>query len=182
MPNLLKNDPVAGFIVPDDVEVLDVMGPRIQLLVLPEDGRPEPSVMRGTVPPGAVIPLHSHDDPETFIAVSGEIEALVQAPAGFQWTRIQAGDIFHVPGGAKHAFRNQGQEPYVSIVVSTPRMAEFFRQIGTPITAGLQPPVPPDERVEGLLEAAARLGYWIAGPEENAAVGLHASVSRPEVA
>jgi hypothetical protein len=37
---------------------LDVMGPTIEFLVPPADG--EPCVMRGTIPSGAAVPLHSH--------------------------------------------------------------------------------------------------------------------------
>jgi hypothetical protein len=32
--------------------------------------------MRGTVPPGVVIPLRSHPDPETFVQIAGDIEGL----------------------------------------------------------------------------------------------------------
>jgi uncharacterized RmlC-like cupin family protein len=32
---------------------------------------------------------------------------------------IGPGDIFHVPGNAKHAFRNRSSEPAVAIIVTT---------------------------------------------------------------
>src|SRR4051812_42587270 len=97
MPDSTSNEPVAYSIGLQDVEILDVMGPQIQLLV--QSGADHaPSVMRRTIPPGATIPLHSHDDPETFIAISGEAEGLIQSADETRWTWIRAGDIFHVPG------------------------------------------------------------------------------------
>ncbi|AZN99804.1 cupin domain-containing protein [Mesorhizobium sp. M9A.F.Ca.ET.002.03.1.2] len=69
----------------------------------------EPCVMGGTVPPGVTVPLHSHADPETFIQISGEIEGLSQSPEGFVWVSIRPGDIFHVPGGAKHLSKPVGR-------------------------------------------------------------------------
>jgi quercetin dioxygenase-like cupin family protein len=171
MTDAMRHDPVAYSANPLDAETLDVMGPHIQFLVEPRADH-APSVMRGTIPPGTVIPLHSHDDPETFIAVSGEVEGLIQSADEFRWIRIRAGDIFHVPGGAKHAFRNRSHEPYVTIVVSTSRMAEFFRVIGTPVAPGALPAASSEVQVQGFLESAVRFGYWIGGPEENAAIGL----------
>ncbi|MER8671192.1 hypothetical protein NKH45_29175 [Mesorhizobium sp. M1156] len=56
------------------VETFDVLGPVVQFLTPPRDG--EPCIMRGTVPPGVVVPLHSHADPETFIQIPGEVEGL----------------------------------------------------------------------------------------------------------
>jgi len=32
--------------------------------------------MRGTLPPGVVIRLRSHPDPETFVQIAGDIEGL----------------------------------------------------------------------------------------------------------
>ncbi len=72
----------AGHLVdPRNVETLNVLGPVVQFLTPPRAG--EPCVMRGTIPPGVTVPLHSHADPETFIQISGEIEGLSQSPEGF---------------------------------------------------------------------------------------------------
>src|SRR5918997_85826 len=51
-------------------------------------------LMRGTIPPGVVVPLYSHVDSETFLQVSGEVEALVEAEDGFDWVWVRAGDVF----------------------------------------------------------------------------------------
>lgn len=47
--------------------------------------------MRGTIPPGVVVPMHSHPDPETFLPLSGELEGLVVSPEGFAWGRDRPG-------------------------------------------------------------------------------------------
>jgi quercetin dioxygenase-like cupin family protein len=149
---------------------LDLLGPTLQLLTPPDAGDDAPCLMRGTIPPGVVIPLHSHPEPETFLAVSGEIEGFSQAGDGEgRWLRIRPGDVFHVPGGAKHAFRNVGGEPAVSLAVSTCRLARFFTEVGL----RSPPPGPPSAaRLQHFLDVADRYGYWNATPEENARIGL----------
>jgi quercetin dioxygenase-like cupin family protein len=86
---------------------LDVLGPTLTMIT-PADARDDaPCVMRGTIPPGFAIPLHSHPDPETYLAVEGEVDALVEEPGTFAWVRIVPGAILHVPADAKHALRNR---------------------------------------------------------------------------
>jgi quercetin dioxygenase-like cupin family protein len=157
---------------PRTVETLDVLGPAVQLLT-PPGGDDEPCLIRGTIPPGVVVPLHSHPDVETFVAVSGAVEGLVDADRGARWVRIGPGDVFHVPGGARHAFRNLGREPAVSLIVTTGRIGRFFRDIGTPAGRDGASAWPPSvEALERLLRVAERYGYWNATPDENAAIGL----------
>jgi HD-GYP domain-containing protein (c-di-GMP phosphodiesterase class II) len=93
-------------------------------------------------PPGVVVPLHSHPNPETFIPVSGEAEGLVHSADVVRWVPIGPGDVFHVPAGARHAFRNRSREPAVATVVSTARIGRFFREVGTPVGPGAPTRVP----------------------------------------
>ena len=82
-------------------------------------------------------------------------------------------DVFHVPGGAKHAFRNTGSQEAVMMIASTARLGRFFRELGAPITPGSPPPEPLSaDRVQRFLATSARYGYWNASPEENARVGI----------
>jgi uncharacterized RmlC-like cupin family protein len=120
----------------------------------------------GTVPPGAVAPLHSHPDPETFIAV-GEMEGLAVQGSEFAWTRIRPGDVFHVPADAWHAFRNRGAAPAVAFIVTTSRLGRFFEELANAVSGP-----PSAETVTRFLEIADRYGHWNATPEENAAVGI----------
>jgi quercetin dioxygenase-like cupin family protein len=154
-------------------ETLDVVGATVQFLSPPEQGELAPCVLRGTIPPRGIVPMHSHADPETFIAVAGEVEGLVHSGEAFQWVPVAPGDVFHVPGGVKHAWRNESAEAAVSLIVSTAKIGRFFREIGTPLAAGSTVAGPPSEdAIKHFLETSERYGYWNATPEENAAVGL----------
>jgi quercetin dioxygenase-like cupin family protein len=166
----LRKNRTAHLVDLGDAETIDVLGPTIQFLTPPTAGDNEPCVMRGTIPPGVSVPLHSHRDPETFLMVSGEVEALTEADGGFTWVRVRPGDIFHVPGGAKHAFRNEARAPAVMIIASTCRIGRFFREVATP--AAVRPGPPSPEAIRHFLEVAEKYGYWNAGPEENAEVGI----------
>jgi quercetin dioxygenase-like cupin family protein len=144
----------------------------VQLLSELETDDRRSRVMRGTIPPGVVIPLHSHADPETFFVLSGEVLGLADAEA-VTWLRIGPGDIFHVPGGVKHGFRNRGSEPAVMLLISSANMYRFFREIGTPVRPGARLAGPPSAAtMQRFLEVSERYGYWNASPEENARVGI----------
>jgi quercetin dioxygenase-like cupin family protein len=164
---------IAHRVDPTSLETLDVLGPRVQFLTPLEGGAEEPLVLGGKIPPGVVIPLHSHADPETFITLSGRIEALAEGDGRFDWTEIVPGEVFHVPGGAKHGFRNPGTQPAVQIVLTTQRLGRFFREVGTPVEPGAGPTrAPSAQELARFLDVARRYGYWNASPEENARVGI----------
>jgi len=139
------------------VDTIDVLGPTLAFVTAPDGNDDGPSVMRGAIPPGGVVPLHSHADPETFLMVSGSVEGLVDADLG-RWQRIGPGDMFHVPGDARHAWRNASVDPAVMILVSTNRIGRFFQEVAT--------------GPERFLEISERYGYWNATPEENAEIGV----------
>lgn len=150
-----------------DIEAVNVLGPVIEFLTPPSAGTP--CTMRGTIPAGVVIPLHSHADPETYVVESGAAEALRDSERGYEWVSLRAGDVLHVPGNAKHAFRNTTDAPAIMLVISTAKIGRFFREIGTPVGA---PPPSAAAVLQRFLETAARYGYWNATPEENARVGI----------
>ncbi|CAN7235145.1 cupin domain-containing protein [Bradyrhizobium sp. LjRoot220] len=168
-----QNAPKAHVVDWRGFERLDIMGPVIQFLSPPDGKGASPCILRGVVPPGVCIPLHSHDDPETFIQISGELEGLSESDGKFAWSRMRPGDVFHVQANAKHAFRNRASEPAVSIIVTTAKLAGFLRDIGIPTTEdAANPGAPSPERISQFLALAERLGYWNAGPDENARLGL----------
>jgi quercetin dioxygenase-like cupin family protein len=141
-----------------DVEALEVLGPTVRVLT-PLDGPADaPCVLRGTIPAGGFVPLHSHPDPETFIGGEGELFGF----DGEAWVRVGAGQVFHVPGGTPHAWRNDGPATEMTIV-ATVRMGRFFREIAGP---------PTPEALERFAATAARYGHWNASPEENLRIGL----------
>ena len=72
-------------------------------------------VLRCSLPAGAVVPMHSHSDRETFYVVSGNLDAL----NGDRWEKLGPGDVFDVRDGAKHAWRNSSQLAASMICVTT---------------------------------------------------------------
>jgi quercetin dioxygenase-like cupin family protein len=128
-------------------------------------------VMRGTIPPGVSVPLHNHEDVESFYLLSGEAEALVQTESGLQWQTLRPGDFIHFPGRVKHAWRNPSSEPVSTLIICTPRLGRALEEMerlknecGTPFAS--------QAAFRRLLEICDRYGYWLGSPEENAAVGI----------
>ena len=120
-------------------------------------------LIRCTLPAGAVVPMHSHADRETFYVVSGSINAL----RGDRWEELGPGDVFDVRDGAKHAWRNSSQLAASIICVTTTKMARFLQEISSSAAGSL-----PEEQVRRFLKLVQANGYWLASPEENSAVGL----------
>jgi quercetin dioxygenase-like cupin family protein len=170
MPSSISEQ-LAHLVRPDQAHTIDVLGPTIQYVTSPaETGAP--CVMRGTIPPGVSIPLHSHADPETFVMLSGSVEGLVFRDKDFEWIRLFPGDVFHVPPNAKHAWRNTGQNPAAMIIVSTSRLGRFFQELGKPVQPAASARSPSRDEIARFLQTAERYGYWNATPEENARVGI----------
>lgn len=151
--------------------VTNVLGPTIEFLTSPDEQGAVYCVMKGTMPPGAVVPLHSHPDFESFWLISGAVLALSEREGGFDWLSVRPGDFLHVPAGAKHAFRNTSKDPAVALITTTPGLARFLQEVGRPTEGGGQSP-PAAEDMQRLAAAAAKYGHWLGSPEDNAAVGI----------
>jgi quercetin dioxygenase-like cupin family protein len=154
---------------------LDLFGPTVEFLTSPHDAGIDFCVLKGVIPPGVSVPLHSHPDTEDFLVISGEVQALRQSAQGYEWIEAKAGDYLHVPGGTRHGWRNVSSEPLVAFIITNRILAQFFQEAGRPIAATHKP-----ETIEDLAPLLARFeavsvkyGYWNATPEENAAVGIH---------
>jgi quercetin dioxygenase-like cupin family protein len=152
--------------------ILDVLGPIVEILTPLDAPDDAPCAIRGTIPPGVSVPLHSHPEPETFVAQSGTVEGLARSGARLDWVHVAPGDVLHVPGDTPHAWRNQGAEPAVTIIVTANRIARFFHEVGTPVAEVPAPGPPTPAAIERFLAVAERYGYWNATPEENAAIGI----------
>ena len=77
-----------------------VLGVLLQFLSTPEQINDQISVMRGTVPSGVVIPLHSHADPEIFYVLDGSLEVFQAEGPSEGWRTINAGTSFLSPAMA----------------------------------------------------------------------------------
>jgi quercetin dioxygenase-like cupin family protein len=162
----LEKNPTTG-------QVVDLFGPTVEFLTSPQDEHNDFCVLKGTIPPGGFVPLHTHADTEDFLILSGSMEGLRRDPQGYKWISANAGDYIHKPGGAQHAWRNVSRAPAVSLMITTPKLGRFFQEVGRPVTGTPLPPTP--EELARFAAVSARYGYWNATPAENAAVGIQMS-------
>jgi quercetin dioxygenase-like cupin family protein len=151
---------------------LDVFGPTIEFLTLPEEMDGSYCVMMGTIPAGVSVPLHSHPDLESFFLISGTVDALSHDGEKFEWLAVKPGEFVHVPSNAKHAWRNISSEPALQLITTTPKLGRFFQEIGRPVTPGVPLPPPTPGALQLFLRVAAKYGYWLGSPAENAAIGI----------
>jgi quercetin dioxygenase-like cupin family protein len=127
------------------------------------DGDDDYCVMLCTLPPGVVVPLHSHSDHETFYVLSGSPDAYI----GDHWETLGAGDVFDAQDGIRHAWRNSSKAFVSMLCVTTMRMGRFLRDVA--VDSGSE-----DQQAQAqrFLKLVQEHGYWLASPEENAAIGL----------
>jgi quercetin dioxygenase-like cupin family protein len=148
-------------------DTIDILGPQIRFLTPLVDDPDEYCVISSVLPPTVVVPLHSHPERETFLILSGALDAF----DGSAWSTYRAGEVFDVPGGVKHAFRNTSAAPVSVVLVTRTSMGRFFRSIGR--RAADVPPGPPAaEAIEAFMTAANQHGYWLGSPAENAEIGI----------
>jgi quercetin dioxygenase-like cupin family protein len=115
--------------------VLDVLGPTVEFLVLPSESEDRYCVLKGTIPPEASVPLHSHPDDQSFFLLSGVVQALEQGQDGFEEVTMNEGDFRHVPQQVRHAWKNRTNELAVAVIVTTSRLRRFFQEVERPIAA-----------------------------------------------
>jgi quercetin dioxygenase-like cupin family protein len=131
------------------------LGPQIRFLTPLVSDPDEYCVISAVVPPNVVVPLHSHPERETFLILSGALDAF----DGLAWRTYRAGEVFDVPGGVKHAFRNTSAEPVSMVLVTKTSMGHF----SGPAAA---------EAIGAFITAAIQHGYWLGSPAENAEIGI----------
>ena len=71
--------------------VLDVLGPTVEFLVLPSERAGDYCVIRGSIPPGVSVPLHSHPDNETFFSAVRQCLSSGAAKECFQVDKYERG-------------------------------------------------------------------------------------------
>jgi mannose-6-phosphate isomerase-like protein (cupin superfamily) len=106
-------------------EALDVFG--AGLVVKADPARFGGLVAEHLVPPGYMVPPHTHDrDDELFFMLEGALTLL--GPSGEE-RRIGLGDTAVLPRGSVHGFRNDGPMPARCLVLVTPGLQaiEMFR-------------------------------------------------------
>ena len=167
-----KTGSFARVVQQGDRSVFKVLGASIEFLVGPRADDEAPCIIRGTMPPGVSLPIHSHRAVEVFFILSGIIEVLIEDGGKMSWVEASAGNLIEIPSKAKHAFRNSSQHPVVNLLYTTSEHGRYFQEIGNPATSGESVSPPGPDEIQRLLKTAHRYGYWFATPEENASVGI----------
>jgi quercetin dioxygenase-like cupin family protein len=147
-------------------------GTFFEFLASPAETGSEICLIRGTIPPGVAVPLHSHSDVELFYVLEGSLEAFQFGNGSRGWVRFGPGDIVSISGNTKHALRNSSPVPTTMVLVTTSKLFSFFHEVSKPADRDRAEKPPTPEEIEKLFETAARYGYWMGSPEENAAIGL----------
>ena len=156
-----------------DKQVFNAAGVFLQFLASPEQVGDAICLIRGTMPSGVVVPLHSHKDLELLYVLEGTLEVYrsSEGPAG--WTEAAAGDVVVIRSNVKHALRNGSSLPVTLALVTKSQLYAFFRELAKPFDSNERPTPPTPEETQELFAVAAKYGYWLASPEENASIGLY---------
>lgn len=147
-------------------------GTLFEILVSPEEVGDGVCFIRGTMPPGTAVPLHSHSDWEFFYVLEGSIEIFQSKDGMSGWRTVAAGAAAAVPPNIKHAARNTSALSASMVLVTTSKLSKFFGDVSKPFDPERRPSPPMPEEIETFVATAARYGYWMASPEENAAIGI----------
>ena len=153
-------------------QTFDIFGVQLQFLTAPEQNNGKVSLYRGTLPPGIVVPLHSHPEPEVFYILEGSLEIYRESHDQQGWSTSRAGDVVAVPPNVKHALRNLSSSPATTLLITQEKLYGFFREVARPLKG--HPTAPPSpEEMQHLFVAASKYSYWMGSPEENAAIGIN---------
>jgi hypothetical protein len=88
------------------------------------------------------------------------------------WQTVTAGEAVSIPGNLRHALRNTSPSPITSIIVSKQELYSFFRELARPFDPNRPPAPPTPEEMQQLFSVAEKYEYWLASPDENAAIGI----------
>lgn len=153
-------------------QVFNAAGVLLQFLASPEEVGDAICLIRGTMPPGVVVPLHRHEEPELLYVLEGTLEVYRSNEESAGWTAAPVGDVVVIPGNVKHALRNGSSLPVTLTLVTKSELYAFFRELAKPVDPNLRLTPPTVEETQELFAVAAKYGYWLASAEENAAIGL----------
>ena len=89
-----------------DPQLFDVLGGCVRFLASPDDTDSDHGFLQCVLPPGVVVPLHKHDDPESFYIVEGEMQLFYDDGENAEWKIVDTGELAGFPGSVKHAWWN----------------------------------------------------------------------------
>lgn len=151
----------------ENIEVIDIfVGPKLTYLTPRSSAPDDYCLMKVEIPAGVTVPVHSHEDRETFYILAGELDGLT----GTEWATFLPGMVLDVKNGVRHALRNTSLASTTLLMVTTMKMGQFFRDVGRPHAPGLPPPTPANLQHFGTI--SSEYGYWIGTPADNLGVGI----------
>jgi quercetin dioxygenase-like cupin family protein len=156
-----------------DRQRLTADGTLIEFLASSDETGSDICLIRGTMPPGRLAPLHSHADVELFYVLEGSLECLQSRNGTARWRTVGAGDVVAIPGNIKHAWRNSSPLPATVVVVTTSKMYKFLYEVTKPFDPDQSATPPTSEGIQEVIRAAVRYGYWTGSPEDNRAIGIN---------
>ena len=118
------------------------------------------------------INVFKNPDLELFYVLDGSVESFQSKEGTSRWTTAGAGAVVAIAGNVKHAWRNTSSLPATMVVVTTSRLYEFFVAVSKPLEPKRRPAPPTPEEMRAFFGTVASYGYWMASPEENAAIGI----------
>src|ERR1700704_3161168 len=98
----------------------NVFGPLV-MFVTKISETDEYCVAHSMFPTGVFVPVHSHEDRETFYVISGKPEFW----NGREMTPLPAGEVSYVPKNHGHAWRNVSGDDATCLFVTTSKMGRF---------------------------------------------------------
>ena len=85
----------------------------------------------------------------------------------------EVGDALIIPGNVKHALRNNSSVPVTLALVTKSELYSFFQELAKPFDPHQPAATATPEAMQQLFQVAAKYGYWLTSPAENAAIGLN---------
>jgi quercetin dioxygenase-like cupin family protein len=128
---------------------LAIAGGSYGILISGEQTGGSYAVIDMLVPPGGGPGPHAHKDiQEMFYVVEGEVEFKMEAGKH----KVTSGAFINIPlGGKAHSFKNTSDKvAHLLCTVVPAGLDDFFKEIGTPVEAGIFLPAQPPDK-EALL-------------------------------
>jgi quercetin dioxygenase-like cupin family protein len=131
---------------------LAIVGDTYTILLTGKDTAGRYCLIDMHIPPGGGPPPHRHDFEETFIVMTGELEATFRGEKSV----VRAGETVHIPANAPHQFHNSSEHPVRLLCICAPSgQEEFFLAVGVPVADRTAPPPPLDSAAQAAFKAKA---------------------------
>ncbi len=129
-----------------------LVGDTYTILLAGEDTNGRYCLIDMHIPPGGGPAPHRHDFEESFVLLTGQIEATFRG----EKSTVHAGETLHIPANAPHSFTNASEETVRLLCICAPAgQEEFFAQVGVSVATRTTPPPKPDGAAEKAFKEKA---------------------------